>query len=790
MANGKATVYNIALVGNPNCGKTTIFNRLTGKHGEVGNFSGVTVEKAEGRLGQGAVEYNFVDLPGVYSLSSCSKDETVTRDYLLYERPDVIVNVVDASNFERNLFLTLQLRELGIPLLIVLNMCDLAKARGVVYDLNRLTSSFGVPVIEAVGSSGVGVKQIPAAALEIIGIEVKQDREKSLIRYSDNIEVEIAKISDALDSIASKADLEGLCVGKTLGIEWLIQGRRPKNQFVAGLCGRIEESYVVTREKADVSARRRWLAVKLLEHDDEAIESWPYPELTDVVVAATSKISSEKIPVAALFASERYSIVKKIFSCAVRNIKNERVLWSDRIDSVLTHPVWGLVIFFLAMYFVFWLTFALGNYPAGWLEALFERLAKYCNEIWSDSPDSLLRSMIVDGMIGGVGGIVTFFPNIFILFAAIAILEESGYMSRGAFLTDRFLRRFGLTGKSFIPMLVGFGCSVPAVMATRIIEDRKTRLCTVFIIPLMSCGARFPIYMLIIPAFFAEKWQAPVLWCVYFVGVVLAVVVSSVLAKTTFQNEHSPLLIELPAYHKPTLRKVVVRALERGFQYLQKAGTTILCVSLLLWAAATFPVLPKSSLAQYEQNKVRLLKEAELLDVDIANEKLVQADKFVNEVERDRPNETDVRLSKLCEQWEQNENEKEKAQLEYSCAGRIGKTLEPVIQYAGFDWRIGTAFVGALAAKEMFVAQISIFFKTGSVKGNSRTLHDMIADNYSPLAGICIILFCLVGAPCLSTFVVVAKEVSWRWALAQWVTLTTLGFLLAVATFQIGSRFI
>ena len=786
MSGDKIVKIVIALAGNPNCGKTTIFNQITGEKQSVGNYSGVTVEKVEGRLTHKNVEYNFVDLPGVYSLTSFSKDEKIARDYLLFERPDVVVNVIDASNLERNLFLTLQLKELGIPLVLVFNMCDLAKSRGITFDVNKLSSILGVRIIEAVGTTGEGLEQLTDAIYDAVhkGREPK-DSNPSL-RYSDETEAEIDLLIHALDLAAQRADGDSNPCCKSLGVDWLID-RKPCGEDADGS----SLSYEDVRENSDIAIRRRWIAIKLLENDGMVRASWQDDALLKTVDESISRLAKANVPMAAKIAAERYAIVRSICKGSVKNEKSELVRWSDRADRLLTHPVWGLGVFFIAMYLVFWLTFAIGNYPVSWLETLFEQLGEFCNRIWADSPDSLLRSIIVDGVIGGVGGVLTFFPNIFILFAAISFLEESGYMARGAFLTDRFLRRFGLTGKSFIPMLVGFGCSIPAVMATRIIEDRKSRLATIFIIPLMSCSARFPIYVLVISAFFPEKWQAPVLWCVYFAGIVIAAIVSSILSVTTFREEQNPLLLELPAYHAPTIRTVGNRALERGWQYIRKAGTTILGVSLALWAMSTFPILPQSELKAFEPKEAFLSVQAKSLGVDLEGDTITE-----NKEERDEefqfeslPASRVAEISELRSKWEKIQNEKNEAALEYSVAGRIGKAFEPVIQFAGFDWRIGTALVGALAAKEVFVAQLGIVFKVGEADENSRTLRAALAENYSPLVGICIIIFSLVGAPCLATFVVVSKETSTRWAIVQWMTLTTIGFVLAVIVYQLGMLF-
>jgi len=738
---------NVVFAGNPNCGKTTLFNRLTGERRAVGNYSGVTVDKAEGSFARDGIDFHVVDLPGTYSLNSASHDELVARNFLLEQGADVIVNVVDASNLERNLFLTLQLKELGIPLVIALNMCDLAKSRGRVYDVEKLSRKLDAPIVEVVGLTGAGLDALVSCLSKRASESLKEEFDENL-RFSATLEREIEAVQSALERSQD---------------EKITEETRGKSE----------------REK---KTRLRWLAIKLLEKDEETTKNWNVSDVKKVVEEACARLESTGTPSSAKIASDRYANVRKICKDAVKEGNSKRVEWSDRADRILTHPVWGLGIFFVAMFVVFWLTFTLGNAPVALLERALDALSGLCDKIWANSPDSLLRSLIVDGVIGGVGGVVVFFPNIFILFAAISILEESGYMARGAFLTDRFLKKFGLSGKSFIPMLVGFGCSVPAVLATRIIEDKKSRLSTIFVVPLMSCGARFPIYVLIIPAFFAAKWQAPILWCVYFAGILVAAILSSVLSETKFRGQTAPMLIELPPYHAPTLRTTGSRALERGWQYLKKAGTTILGVSLVLWALSTFPRLPHERAQVFVDRAEALQREAGDVDLD---ETLAASRDERRASEAEKIDESTIATAR---EWERLRAERAEAELEYSIVGRIGKLCEPLTSLAGFDRRIAVALVGAFAAKELFVAQLGIVFKVGGADENSESLRETFARNYSPLVGICAIIFCLIGAPCMATFVVVAKESSFRWALFQWTTLTAVGFALAVLTYQIGSR--
>ena len=786
MSDDAIKVFKIALAGNPNCGKTTIFNQLTGEKRAVGNYSGVTVEMVQGRFRHENVEFELVDLPGIYSLTTFSKDEVVAREFLLSEKPDVIVNVVDASNLERNLFLTLQLKELGIPTLVVLNMVDLAKARGLSFDSKSLSEKIELPIIESVGSTGEGLDCFAISVLEALKIGVADETTGNYLRYSGQIEKEISLLDAAIDAKSRQIESDQKALDQPLGIQWLLTGGFSKEK------GReVDRNYADSCDAPPVARRRRWLALKLIEDDESVVKSWNYPDIAKLASGCVERLSSsDGAPLAAKIAAERYANVRKICHDVVRNEKTAKVKLSDQADRVLTHPLWGLLIFFAAMYLVFWLTFTLGDYPVKLLERGQEIVGAWCNHFWLDSPNSLLRSLVVDGIIAGVGSVLVFLPNIIILFAAISILEECGYMARGAFLTDRFLTHFGLTGKSFIPMLVGFGCSVPAVMATRIIEDKKSRLATIFVIPLMSCGARFPIYMLLVPAFFPSRWQAPVLWGIYVLGIAVAAILSTIVTKFTFKGEVASLLIELPPYHKPTIKTAGAKAFERGWQYVRKAGTTILGVSILFWAASTFPTLPQDRATVYEGQETAILQESGALGIDLDAFDDVEPEAFDDLAPENKLSDSRERLgeqvAELLERRRQNNADEAEARLEYSFAGRIGKAVEPIIRYAGFDWRIGVGLIGAMTAKEVFVAQMGIVYKIGEVDEDSVPLQTILRNHYSPLVGLCVILFSLVAAPCLATVVVVAKESSFKWALAQWLTLTLIGFFAAVLIYQFG----
>jgi ferrous iron transport protein B len=385
------------------------------------------------------------------------------------------------------------------------------------------------------------------------------------------------------------------------------------------------------------------------------------------------------------------------------------------------------------MYVVFDLTFRLGEYPMHWLEMFFGWLGSFISGFWPAGSESLVKSLLVDGIIGGVGGVIAFLPNILLLFAAIAILEDSGYMARAAFVTDRFMHKIGLHGKSFIPMLIGFGCSVPAIMACRILENRRNKITTILIMPLMSCGARLTIYALLIPAFFAERWRGPVMWLIYFIGIVLAVIAAQGLRITLLKGETIPYVMELPPYRMPTFKSIIIHMWERGVLYLQKAGTTILVISIILWAASKFPQLDRSQLSGMTDRQVQT------------------------------------------------------AALKHSIIGRAGSALEVVLRPLGFDYKIATALIGALAAKEVFVAQMGIVYAIGEDEDAS-VLQQRLGEDYTPLQGFCVMLFCLISAPCIATTAVTRLETgAWKWAILQFSGLTALAYVITLIVYQAGS---
>ncbi|MDZ4200072.1 MAG: ferrous iron transport protein B, partial [Kiritimatiellia bacterium] len=639
------TPITVALAGNPNSGKTTLFNNITGSRQHVGNYPGVTVEKKEGLCRHAGRELKVVDLPGTYSLTAYSIEEVVARNFLIDEKPDVVIDVADASNLERNLYLGVQLLELGVPLVFAFNMSDVARSRGLEFDLDALSSLLGAPIVPTVGHKNTGMQELLDAAVRVA--EAGRSAKAPEIHYGPDIE-----------------------------------------HAIVGVRRQVERHATFSDER-----EARWVAVKLLENDQEVAKRFDSPVVHDAVRAEQARI--EKVlgdTAEMIIADRRYGFISGACQEAVRSTVETRHTRSDRIDEVVIHRVWGLPIFLGLMYLVFWLTFTVGGPPMDGIDRFFSWLGNAITASWPGAADSPLLSLVVDGIIAGVGGVIIFMPNILLLFLALAILEDSGYMARAAFLMDRLMHKIGLHGKSFIPMLTGFGCSIPAIMATRTLENRRDRLTTMLVLPLVSCGARLPIYALIIPAFFPSAWRAPMLWLIYIIGMLLAIVCAKILRSTLFKGESVPFVMELPPDRLPTLKGVLIHMWERGGLYLKKAGTVILGISILLWALTSFP------------------------KTEIANSGL-------------------------------SAEEQRAAELSNTIAGRIGHALEPVIKPLGFDWRIGTAMIGAFAAKEVFVAQLGIVFSVGEADEESEPLREQLKANYSPLVGFCIMLFMLISAP-------------------------------------------
>ncbi|WP_066497398.1 ferrous iron transport protein B [Abyssisolibacter fermentans] len=525
----------IVLTGNPNCGKTTLFNALTGARQHIGNWPGVTVEKKEGTLKIKDDDVKVVDLPGIYSMSPYSIEEIIARNYILDENPDVIVNIVDASNIERNLYLTMQLLELNKPVIVALNMMDVAQKRGYKIDEKKLSKALGVPVIPIVATKKTGLDDLKETLYN--HMQGKTVINKANIVYSKNIENEINNTIKKLET--HNASLS--------------------NKY-----------------------NSRWIAIKVLENDEKVMEALKEQKIDEV--SAASDVVIEENDFDSMLAEERYVIINKILSKSVSRPKLEQLTTSDKIDKVLTNRILGIPIFAGLMFLVFYVTFNIGNIFLDKIDIFFnETISGAVRAVLEDlNVAGWLQSLIVDGVIGGVGGVLTFLPNIALLFFFISILESSGYMARVAFIMDKFMRKIGLSGKAFLPMVMGFGCNVPAIMSTRTLENEKDRLLAILINPFMSCGARLPVYVLFTSVFFKEN-ESIVIFSLYILGIIIAILVGLIFKKTLFKGESAPFVMELPPYRIPSVKGVLLNVWEKAKGYIVKAGTVIFAASIIIW---------------------------------------------------------------------------------------------------------------------------------------------------------------------------------------------------------------
>ncbi len=689
-----------AIAGNPNSGKTSIFNNLTGLAHSVANYPGVTVEQKTGRAFHAGREITLVDLPGTYSLTAYSLDELIARDFVIESKPDVVVNVVSAANLERNLYLTVQLMEMRTPMVIALNMADVARRQGLKIDTARMSVLLGAPVVETVGNKGMGV----GALLEAVA-NTTAERGTSTVRpvsYGHEVETEVEKLSE----IIAREE-------------------------------RLVEHYPA-----------RWLAVKLIEGDKQvaqrvhqlAGDAGAIDAAARAAIAAIESHFGDSAEV--IIAERRYGFAAGVVRECVHSAAAVRQNVTDKIDSVVCHRVLGPLIVLAVVYSLFVAIFKLadewqwlfGKSPTGWINWFFDDvLAGSVAGLQQSMP--LLHSLLHDGVIGGVGGVLAFVPLIATLFAFVAILEDTGYVARVAFVMDRLLRVFGLQGKSMLAMIVGGGlgaggCAVPAVMATRTLREEKDRLVTMLVVPLMNCGAKMPVYLMLIGAFFATH-KPQVLFGLWAGSWVIALSAAWVLRKSVLRGEQTPFVMELPAYHMPTLRGVLIHTWERIWLYVRKAGTVILAVNLLIWAAMSFPRHSPTPGAHLHPE-----------------------------------------------------------QLRQSIAGRVGSALEPVTRFAGFDWRDNVALIGGFAAKEVVVGTMGVAYamdnaEEGQPEGLSARLS---ADpTWTASRALALMLFVMIYSPCSATLMVIRRESGkWRWALFAMAYTTLLAFVVAVAVYQLG----
>lgn len=685
----KRKVINVIFVGNPNCGKTSLFNIVGNAHERVGNYSGVTVDASKSELNFNGYHFNIIDLPGTYSLSAYSPEELYVRKYIIEQTPDVIINVVDATNLERNLYLTTQLIDMDVPMVMALNMYDEFRSSGNKLDINQLGVLLGTPVVPTVAKTGEGVDEL----LKTI-IDIYEGKHHVFRHIHINHGALIEKMIERLEKPIRK-------------------NPEPHNNYSG-----------------------RFLAIKMLENDKQV-------ETIIKSLSNAEEIISEKDACQQIIQNEleedsesavtdaKYGFVQgALRECFVKKARFNRLL-TKRIDSVVTNKWLSHIIFFLLMYLMFYCTFAIGQYPMNWIEWFMDWLGQTIGNIM---PDGSLKDLLVDGVIAGVGGVIVFLPNILILYAFISWMEDSGYMARVAFIMDKIMHGMGLHGKSFIPMIMGFGCNIPAVMATRTIEDRKSRLITMLIVPFMSCSARLPVYIIFIAAFFPNN-KALVLFSLYFIGIVMSVIMAHILSRFVIKGKSSPFVMELPPYRLPSASAVVRHTWEKGLQYLKKMGTTILAASIIIWALTYFP---------------------------------------------------------------HNENVDESQQLKMSYIGQIGKVVSPIMEPCGMEWKESVSIITGVGAKEIVASTIGVLYRAEAKSHDTKldngnesdySLSRLIANSgMTPVAAMAFMVFVLLYMPCIPTCISIKHESGrWRWALFAAVYTTVLAWICSALVYQIGS---
>ena len=731
----------IAMAGNPNSGKTTLFNSLTGARQHVGNYPGVTVEKKEGIYVDKGKQFNIVDLPGTYSLTAYSQEELVARDFLVHEKPAVIIDIIDASNIERNLYLSLQFLEMGFPVCIALNMMDVAKNRGIEIDANRLSELLNVPVVPTIARKGFGNDELMKAAEKIASSK---------------------KISDNTLNISYGKDVDNVL----LEMEHIIK----ENQFMT-------EIYAP-----------RWTALKFLEDDEQVIEQAQKID-KNIAIQLTEKVNSlsahlqatiDTYPEAQI-ADHRYGYIKSILKQGVVKFQSDqdRLYISDKIDKVVTHRFLGPFIMIAVIMLLYEFVFTYSEMPVGWFEQFFGWLGDTATNLL---PEGLIQSLVVSGIIDGVGGVLGFVPLILFMFLGISILEDSGYLARVAFMLDRIFKIFGLHGSSVMPFIVSGGiaggCAVPGVMATRTLKSRLERMATLLTAPFMNCGAKMPIFALLVAAFFADN-EANVMFIITIIAWGGALIVAKLLRLTLIRGESTPFVMELPPYRFPTFQGLMIHTWERTWQYIKKAGTVILGISILLWAMMTFPGLSEEKTLLFEKERNALKASASsimLKKIQLSNENT-------------KLSESAQLLKKKLQEINDKESE---ATLRASIAGRIGVALESITRLAGFDWRTNIALLGGFAAKEVIVSTLGTAYSLGETDPEeNQELADALktAPGWNPVVAWSLIVFTIFYAPCFVTVICIVRESgSWKWGLFSMIFNTFFAFTLSVLVFQIGNR--
>lgn len=687
----KTKTINIALVGNPNCGKTSFFNRATGLREKVGNYSGVTVDAKKGVFHHKGYTINLVDLPGTYSITEYTPEEIYVREYITGSHPDMVLNVVDATNLERNLFLTTQLIDMNIRVIMALNMFDELTKDGDTLDYKQLGILLGIPIIPTTASKGIGVTEVLDKIIEVFEDRAQESRHVH-INYGQDIENAITRIKE---TVSPNKNVTDTYTPRYIAIKLLEDDRLMKTylQKAAANYGQIEST-----------------AAKEIQSLEKA-----YKEDTNTIIV-----------------NAKYGFVRGALKETFHEGEKAKRQLSNAIDTLLTNKWLGFPFLIIFMWLMFEATFTLGAYPQEWIETGVSALGEWVATLIPEGP---LNDLLVDGIIAGVGGVIVFLPQILILFFFISLMEDTGYMARAAFMLDKLMHKIGLHGKSFIPLLIGFGCSVPAIMATRTLESRRDRIVTMLITPFMSCSARLPVYILLVSAFFVQ-YQGLVLLSIYFIGILLAIGTSFLLKKTLFKQTSEPFVMELPPYRMPTARNTLIHMWDKSAQYLKKMGTIILFASILIWALGYFPV-----------------------------ERSVSTDSAEH--------------------------------MEESYIGRIGKAIEPAIEPLGFDWKMGVSIITGVAAKEIVVSSMGILYHVPDADESSQPLIQAMQEQvrpdgspvFTPLVAYGFMLFVLIYFPCMATIAAIKKEAGTKWAFFTMFYTTALAWVVSFCVYQIGSLF-
>ncbi|MCQ2285821.1 MAG: ferrous iron transport protein B [Bacteroidales bacterium] len=721
----KSHTLTVALVGNPNCGKTSFFNYATGLREKVGNYSGVTVDMKMGTFHYKGYTIHLVDLPGTYSVNEYTPEELCVRTFLTKSHYDMILNIVDASNLERNLFLTTQLIDMNVPMVMALNMYDELESKGDLFDHKAMGKMLGMPIVPTTASKGRGIPDVLQTLIDVF------ENHKNLTRH-----IHISYGTDIEDAILP------------------IKEKISENQDIIN------------------NYPARYIAINALEgskHTTENLENLPNGK-TILDEAKRQRESLERSygeKIDTMISNARYAFIRGALKETYKpSGKGDR--WKAyAADNLLTNKWLGFPILILFLWLMFQTTFTLGAYPQAWIDQLITWIGSSLKNIL---PTGILNDLIVDGIIGGVGAVISFLPNILILFFFISILEDTGYMARAAFMVDRVFHKFGLHGRSFIPYVMGFGCGVPAIMATRTLENKKDRLVTILTIPFMSCSARLPVYLVLVSAFFSAH-QGIVLLSIYLIGILFAVLTALLLNKTAFKSVSEEFVMELPPYRIPTGRNIFMHMWDKSEQYLKKMGTVILAASVIIWALEYFP-----HDTQREQQFAQQIEQVEV------NEALTQSEKLI----------TIDSLKKESLAFH-NSN---------SYIGRFGHLIEPIVRPCGFDWHIGVALCTGIAAKEVVVSTLGVLYQADDNQEKGVSLAQKMKEQvwpldspqagepiYSPLMAYSLMLFVLLSVPCFATLAAIKREAGWRWVIFSLLYTLIIAWMVSALVFQIGSAF-